>query len=147
MTFTVKIPKSLVRRIRQEAKAAFPNECYAVLLGHWTPPLVEVADIWVPPDVQSGPKHVSLRPEWIVEAKDYAREIGYELVGDMHSHTFTRQDALNGVVYDTSPSANDLKAYRWDRLQMIVLVRETRSGLRTTYDIWGPLNNVVVDEK
>lgn len=109
MALSVRIPKALEEHFKKSAKAAFPNEEYAILIGHKSgPETFEVIDLYYPADRQRfcSPHHVKVQAKWFKEARKEARSRGYRLIGDIHSHPYDNEPA------DASPSECD-----WDNAE------------------------------
>lgn len=104
----VKIKASLEDQFKREAKLVFPNECYAIMLGH-VKGGEKVVDWLLFPDVtcnHSTPDYVNIREEWWRHAFDVAKLKEMVVLGDIHSHCYENVTGTR----DCSPSEAD-----WDR--------------------------------
>lgn len=111
MALSVRIPKALEQRFKKAAKEAFPNEEYAILLGQKrSAEVFEVVDLYFPPDRDKfcTDRHVDIQPRWFKEARKLAQEAGYRLIGDLHSHPYTKMT-------DASPSECDWDASEYPK--------------------------------
>lgn len=151
---TVKFPKRLVAQFKKQAKAAFPHETWAALLGTERvngSRSMEVCSLFVPESVSKHCKTatIDMQHGWFTEAQEYAQENDIVLLGDIHSHPYT-YDILKASHYkllDRTLSEPDLDYTRWDGLSAIMVVEEYRPfKLRARYRIWGPITPVLVVE-
>ena len=135
----VEIPRRLAERFRRQAKAAFPCETYALLIGQNAGDLVVIEDLFVPDDVRDHctEARVNIREYWHGEALAYALEQGAAVVGDIHSHP-RRYDTWSGQVTERTPSEGD-HAEGWVGLCGICVVSEQEDGrLRAGVRFYGP---------
>jgi proteasome lid subunit RPN8/RPN11 len=93
-------PKRIRRELSAVAKAAYPNEIFAFLLGNITNDAYEIQKLYFPEAVESKGKVSIELPQAISEAMEEAAEDNLYLLGDIHSHP--------GFI-DASPSEHD-----WD---------------------------------
>lgn len=152
---TVEYSKPALDRFRKECRRAFPKELLGFLLGHkrsddhWV-----VEDVWVPPDATEASTHDSIDAEaygrWEVEAAEYAKEEGQEIVGDIHSHPYYYEQ--HGPSYHrigfsrdwAAPSEGDFAVGWPGRIAGIVQVQQLKSGkLWTKPKFYPPAPRVV----
>lgn len=135
----VEVPRRLVEKFKREAKAAFPREAFAFLVGHNAGDLVIVEDLFIPDDVRQycTETAVKIPSEWHGEALAFALEQEAAVVGDIHSHP-RRYNAWNGQVTERTPSEGD-HAEGWNGLCGICVVSEQKDGrLRASVRFYGP---------
>jgi proteasome lid subunit RPN8/RPN11 len=84
----IRLPPSVIARIREHAAATYPDECCGALIGSDTGDLIDVADLKPLSNVtDEGP-----RRRFRVSAEDYrlsegyASQAGADLLGFYHSH-------------------------------------------------------------
>jgi len=142
----VKCPRRLVEQFKRAAKAVFPLEKYALLIGTDVKSgprrIITVTEIHFPEGADSfcRPGVVKVQGEWIATAADHARESGTELVGDIHSHPWTYREwsAIDGVP-GRQRSESDHDSMVWDKIAGICRVYETSTGrLRASVRFWPP---------
>jgi hypothetical protein len=131
---TVRCPRRLVEQFKRAAKAVFPLEKYALLIGtderSGARRTITVTEIYCPEGADDFCKSglVRVQGEWIAAAADHARESGAELVGDIHSHPWTYREwsAIDGVP-GRQRSESDHDAATWDKIAGIC--RSTKPAL------------------
>ena len=143
-TIKLEVPEKIIRDFQAGAKAAFPREYYGVLLGVDCGTKIELVDIYVPEDLDKfcTEKYVFFQEEWFVDAAEYGKEVGGTIVGDIHSHPYTKE-YLKTVVQplDCGPSETDLCRFPgWRGLTGLVIITESKKGrLSSRVFFWGPM--------
>ncbi len=142
----VRCPRRLVEQFKRAAKAVFPLEKYALLIGtdirSGPRRIITVTGIYFPEGADNFCKAgiVKVQGEWIAAAAAHARESGAELVGDIHSHPWTYREwsAIDGVP-GRQRSESDHDSMVWDKISAICRVYETSTGrLRASVRFWPP---------
>jgi len=100
-------PKNLRQQFIKAAKAAFPREEFACLLGRRDENgIFSIEELYFPPGRENSATKDYVQPE--LDWFEWAREIGFQkgliILGDIHSHCY---DANKEGVADTSPSEQD----------------------------------------
>lgn len=131
-SITVRYQKSVLEPFRRAARAAFPNEILAFLLGHEHAGVWEVLDVWFPPVDDPGGNRWSIDGDaygrWEVEVLEHAREEGLEVIGDIHTHPYEYKDWCRQAM----PSEGDWAVGWPQRLSAICQVQQERGGRLTT---------------
>lgn len=126
----VKFPRYLKRRFLKEAKALFPNEAYALILGvRLDDGSLEIKDLFIPEDIQkySTPEFVNVPDEWFRKAHELAFYSNSIVLGDIHSHCYRKNEGIT----DATPSEGDYRR-----------VAEVRKYMMHYYSILGILRLV-----
>lgn len=130
--------------VKKRAKAAFPKETFAYVLGHDAGTLVEVVALWWPEDVDqyATTESVQVPPRWLGDAQDYAKDLEVAVIGDVHSHCWMRGE-LGRWNPGAAPSEWDMEQGQlW--LTGICNVVQGGKGRKTAeMRWWGPLVPVV----
>jgi len=103
----VEFPETLARSFKRAAKAVFPREFYAILLGDRGQSAFLVHELWIPTEQEEfcTAMSVDIPMRWWKEAQKYADNRAFEVLGDLHSHCFDLEDVRE---YDASPSEGDI---------------------------------------
>lgn len=128
MAKTVVFPARLQNAFKKAAKAAFPREEYALLLGKCDENgEFKVEDLYFPSDraENSGPYHVDVRDEWFKHAQERYFKQGLIVLGDIHSHCY---DSGKETPADMMPSEVDIHSLSY-----------LKDGLEPYYSIMGIL--------
>lgn len=122
------LPRAIDRSIRLAAKAAYPCEMYAVLLGE-IGASVHVKDVWFPEMKQhvGSTHHLFSRRSLLEEGLAIADSAGLCLVADVHSHP---------RVSTREPSEADWEGVPRGWVHGICAVWKTKAGLRTALRFW-----------
>ena len=146
----VECPRRLIEGFKREAKRVFPKETYALLIGfdEESPAgrRVSITEIYYPEDAERfcTTQRANWQDAWLVDAAEHAKDVGAELVGDIHSHPWTRAEwqAIDGIP-GRQMSEDDYDKFKWNRIAGICRVYETRTGkLRASVRFWPPLTPV-----
>lgn len=100
---------------RRGAIKAYPLECLGFLIGkiHGSG-LCVVSDIYVPPQQEATEDAVCIDPEMLASAALRAALGGKDVIGSIHTHTYSHSDA---ITFDPVPSIGDYKAMGdWERV-------------------------------
>lgn len=140
----VELPKYLADEFRVAAKAAFPREEYAIILGSATKGGVyRPSFLYFPSDRAkfSGKEWVQPQDHWWFEARKAARDQKVSILGDIHSHPFSKDvpQEVTGI-----PSAPDWdssaylikKTRRKNPIMGICCLYETGRGLDSVIRFW-----------
>lgn len=135
----VEVSRRLLDRFKRAAKAAFPCETFAYLIGQNAGSLQIVEDLYFPEGVERNctTNAVWSEEHWLAEATTYARDEDAAVIGDIHSHprTFAR---WGGQLSECTPSAGD-HAIGWHGLCGICVVSEQQDGrLKAAARFYGP---------
>lgn len=141
---------AVIDSFRRDAVAHFPKEHYGILIGHDAGDTVELVEVFVPEGVEKfcTTKGINVLHHWLAEADEHAREMGCSVVGDIHSHPYTRQELrCMPLGVDCSPSDQDLRRFPgWRGIIGLVLITESaRKRRRSTVHFWGPMIPVEVE--
>ena len=141
--YTFEISKSLVSKIKKISKDAFPRETIVYLLGEIIYDHIFVHDLWIPDNVLDYCTHysVNVKPEWQIEAIEYAKDNELEVVGSCHSHPFTKEELSVFSVTGAHQSESDIDSCGlfWQQISGICLVKQSKSGrLSSSIRFWGP---------
>ena len=97
----VNFPLSLRRRFSRRAKAAFPVETLAVMIGQRKGCQIDVLDLLFPEPASADENTVSVNHTWYdILNCGYQRE-GLQVIGDLHSHCYAHP------IIDAAPSETD----------------------------------------
>lgn len=145
----VELPKSLAEEFKAAAKAAFPREEYAILLGKATKSGVyRPSFLYFPSDRAkfSGKTWVEPQDHWWFEARKAARDQKVSILGDIHVHPYPADvpQEISGI-----PSAPDWdssaylikKTRRKQPIMGICCLYETGRGLDCTIRFWTATNH------
>lgn len=142
------------RRFRKQAIEKFPNETIAYLLGYDLGSRIEVVELWSPPaaNVQATNSELDFDAHIDWEAFEHAKESELHLVGDIHTHPWTKAQCefrrhvkISTMIH---PSATDWEfrmGLRW--LTGICLIEEREKGFYTKFRYWGPLTPIELCEQ
>lgn len=145
----ISVPRTILRRIRQEAIKVFPIEVYIALLGRAAADTYEIEDIWVPADVCSFNTNLccSTREQWGVAASEYAEEHDLKVIGLHHSHPYTETAKIprkKRLEEWSVMSVGDLQM-SWNNIQGISAVQKLMNGkFRVVTNFWGPYRQTKV---
>ncbi len=147
MKIRLTVTRRLLREFRAAAVNAFPKETCCFLIGTDTEdklgPIryVEINEIWWPDNVAAHARcdRVQFQDQWFIEAAEHAKDAGYVVVGQMHSHPWSRSD-VQGCSPDCADSEADQDLFGWNRINGIFLVRQLSdlTKFRTRFRFWGP---------
>jgi proteasome lid subunit RPN8/RPN11 len=84
----ITLPKLLHDRICRLAEEAYPSECCGLLLGKAEGTLKSIKDIWKTGNAAEAGQHnrYVIPPQELLEAENFVRTRGWEIVGVYHSH-------------------------------------------------------------
>lgn len=137
----IEIPNQVIQQFKKQAKAAFPRETFAYLIGRDAGTVVEVESLFVPDGLDSHctPASVAVQPHWLVDAKEYAADnAAASVVGTIHSHPYTFAES-GGCRLDRGLSEADHEALRGQGISGVCTVQQAKSGsLRASIRFWGP---------
>lgn len=142
----IHVPERLTNQFKKQAKASFPNETYAYLLGHHEDGKIFVDDLYSPPNIDDfcAPGIVNVQWDWITSAKRHGRRNDMIIVGDIHSHPYNKAQAKKYSA-DLSPSETDWDGLAAGQIMGICLVKQTKDGkLRAKTKFYGPMPQVKV---
>lgn len=138
----LEIPRRLVEQFKRQAKAAWPREAFAFLLGRDAGDVVEFEDLYVPDGIQATETEITHNPAHMVEAREFAHDDGLDVVGDIHSHP-RRYARWGGSLLERTPSEGDHEI-GWRGIAGVCVVAEQRDGrLRAAVKFYGPSIPVV----
>ena len=104
------IPKALERQFIKQAKAAFPKETAAFLIGTVAGDHLHCDELWVPDDTSdfSTENYILPQPHWFAGAAEVAEEMGpeYSVVSWWHSHPYIQ--TAGNCLRDRAQSEGDL---------------------------------------
>jgi proteasome lid subunit RPN8/RPN11 len=150
------LPPAILRRIKEQAKSAFPKETYGLLLGTVLGDHIHVDDLHVPDDVgaHATPWKVFPQAHWFADAIEAAEEMFPDtgVVGFYHSHPYAIGEC-GGVIDDRALSEADIDGHPHGlMISGICVVQEfMRAGgrriLRASVRFWAPLITVKVTSK
>lgn len=140
-------PPPIQRALISEAKARFPREMFAYLLGNIAGDLITIDDIWTPEDLEKYADDTSVEPppDWLLDAQEQAHDDGLMVVGWAHSHPY--RYAEGWTAKDHSQSENDLDCGILLPVSAVVLVQDVgkiKRRLRASVRFWGPLTRLEV---
>ena len=129
----VKFPKNLAASFYRQAKKVYPNEEFAILLAKKKGTLFLIEDLYYPPERLNvlSPDFVPVQHEWFREAEKIARGKNLHIVGDIHSHCYSEEDADYA---GTDPSEADweyaeyMKRSTGDKYALMGIVRVLKKG-------------------
>lgn len=136
-------PKKFINEFKKQAKKAFPKETIAYLCGIIEYDLITIEDLWIPDNVLNYCDHdtVWVKPEWAVEAIDYAKDNDLVIIGSIHSHPFTKKELsfYSGTGKHQSEADIDSCGLAWQQISGICVVKELKTGkLTSSIRFWGP---------
>jgi proteasome lid subunit RPN8/RPN11 len=123
----ISIHKILLKQLRISAEKSYPNECCGMLLG--TPPYIKEIRPVENASSDSKLRRYLIHPRDLMDAENYVRGIGMEVMGVYHSHPD----------HPSQPSAFDEENAVPQYLYLIVNVMQGRSGDVTCWRMgdWG----------
>jgi len=144
---TIQVSERLTKDFKKRAKASFPNETFAYLLGRieGEGEKIVVDGLYYPQNTEEfcGPNFVYVQDDWIKEAKKEAKNLGMIVLGDIHSHPY-KKHAKNT---DTSPSEADWESMEYGQIMAICVIKQLKNGhLRARTRFWGPMPQVKVKQ-
>jgi proteasome lid subunit RPN8/RPN11 len=148
------VPPSIVRRIKAQAKAAFPKETYGLLLGTVVGDHVHVDEPYAPDDVSQHATNWRVLPQahWFVDAREAAEELfpDTRVVGYYHSHPWAIGEHKHRVD-DRALSESDIDGHPPGLALAGVCVvedflRKGRRTMRASVRFWAPLITVVMED-
>ena len=145
MDLLIKCPRFVLHRFKRQAKAAYPYETYALLLGHKSKGIYLIEELYTPPDVADHctEDYVEMQDHWMHVAMELAREEGWVVLGDSHSHP-RQYKSWKGMLKENTPSKGDFEC-GWGGLGAICAVAEQKDGrLRASVAFYGPMPTVSV---
>ncbi|MHA2642879.1 MAG: Mov34/MPN/PAD-1 family protein [bacterium JZ-2024 1] len=119
------LPNGVKRSIYLYAKADYPREFFAFLLGSVSARRAYVNRIFVPSDLKSFSDSVIIRPEWYESAIEQLED-REDIIGDVHSHPQALCCGPSETDIDTAVRMRSVK--RNYVLSCIVCVRRLESG-------------------
>ena len=145
-TKTLKVPRSIEDAFKRQAKKLFPLECYAIALGHEKNGKRNIHFLIFPdPDgYNSTDGKVRILNEWWEHARKVARVKKMDILGDIHSHTYDREEG--GIFKDASPSQADWERLDRNYIQGICVINRVKGGrLISTLKWWDVGPNLVAE--
>lgn len=145
---TVKVTRKVLDGFKRGAREAFPREKYCYLLGHEYGDVVQISELYYPEDADkhSTETQVNVRPIWLVEAEEHAKDIGLSVVGDLHSHPYLHEECSAGTPGRHQSEADLDYAPRWQKIAGICRVTESQTGkLRASIRFWPPIIPVTME--
>jgi len=145
---TIQVPARISVEFKKAAKASFPNETFAYLLGHKADGKICIDELFFPTDVEKfcGPDYVDVQNNWTTEVKKKCKRDGLTILGDLHAHPYNNKQ-LKKYNTDTSPSEQDWNSLKEGHIMGICLITECKNGnLKTRIRFWGPFLKVCVKE-
>lgn len=141
--YVFEISKKLVSEFKAQAKSAFPKETIAYLCGTLEHNIITIEELWVPEDVLRYCTHdtVTIKPEWAIEAIEYAKDNDMVICGTIHTHPFTKEELAiySGTGKHQSEADIDSCGLAWQQISGICVVKESKSGrLSASIRFWGP---------
>lgn len=144
MTPRVELPKHLAEEFKVAAKAAFPREEYAIILGKATKGGVyRPSFLYFPPDREPycTEDKVDVQYLWWDSARKAAKDQNLSILGDLHSHPWPEGWEPNKTC---EPSAADLdrwwflhkKTRRKNPIMGICSVFPSARGLECLFRFW-----------
>jgi hypothetical protein len=135
------VPAKLEREIITRAKAMFPRESFAYILGTIAGDSVHLDELWIPDDLDQWTSEdcVLVQPSWAVDAAAEAKESGLVIVAWLHSHCYLRFEG-EGLMKDRSQSEADLDCGFQLPISAICVVQDIgkkRRRLRASVKFWG----------
>lgn len=143
-TVRIEYSSKLIRKFQAAARAAYPRETFAYLLGHALGDLYVIEDIWIPPDVGNHTTRVAvfIQDSWLTDAAEFAKEEELSVIGDIHSHPRPFK-VWRGQLSEVTPSAGDHATGWGNGICGICVVTELKSGkLRTRVKFYPPVYRV-----
>ncbi len=144
----------IVEEIKRAAREMFPRETWGYLLGRRAGNTFEVEELFVPDgdelDRAAKTTRINIGAHWELEAMEYAKENGLQIVGTVHSHPWTvRELKLYRQVIgtpDRSQSESDFETYpaRLWVYGVCRVLQEKGGRLRSSVRFWGPMIPVEV---
>jgi proteasome lid subunit RPN8/RPN11 len=142
---TVQVSEKITEEFKAKAKASFPNEAFAYLLGYTEEDKIIIDSLFYPTGMESHctPHHVHVQHGWRAEARREAKRTGTEIVGDIHSHPYYYDSKKDSRLCDTSPSETDWDGVRDGEITGICVVQQIKDKrLRARVKYWGPMAQV-----
>jgi hypothetical protein len=142
---TIQVSEKITEEFKANAKASFPNEAFAYLLGHVDDDKIVIDSLFYPTDVDKHctPYHVHVQPAWRKEAQKEAKRTDTQILGDIHSHPYVYNGDKGSRLCDTSPSETDWDGVYNGEITGICVVQQIKDKrLRARVKYWGPMAQV-----
>ncbi|WP_027339432.1 Mov34/MPN/PAD-1 family protein [Halonatronum saccharophilum] len=85
----VKLDQRLYEKMLAQAKEEFPNECCGLVAGESGEDIIEVKEVFPMTNLDASAEHFSMDPKEQFAVVKEIRCLGYDLLGNYHSHPFT----------------------------------------------------------
>ncbi|SJZ78673.1 M67 family metallopeptidase [Selenihalanaerobacter shriftii] len=85
----IELPVKLYQNLVNHAQKEFPKECCGLVVGLINDDKLEVKEIFPMTNLDDSAEHFSMDPKEQFEVVKEVRELGYEMIGNYHSHPFT----------------------------------------------------------
>lgn len=141
----VEVKRSVIEKLRSEAKRCFPFESFSALIGslNHNAYTTVISNIWIPSDLDkySTTSSVTQPDHWVTQANHFALEEDLVVLGCAHSHPITFEESIkygNCLRGFVAPSVGDWEC-EWSNLAGITAIIEDRYGkLKTLTKFFGP---------
>lgn len=101
----VRIDSKLYEKMLAQAKEEFPNECCGLIAGDNSEEVIEVREVFPMTNLDASSEHFSMDPKEQFAVVKEVRGLGYQMLGNYHSHPFTPSrpsDEDKRLAYDES---------------------------------------------
>ena len=127
-------PVKLSKKFYREARKAFPDEEYAILLGKKTREGFRIDYLYFPTERLNdrSPDFVNVDQNWFETAQEMANTLNLEVLGDIHSHCYAADE--DGFGAGTDPSEADwewaeaMKTISGGKYRLLGIVRVLKKG-------------------
>jgi proteasome lid subunit RPN8/RPN11 len=139
------ISKKLEKQCRDWCRKWFPCEAYGFVLGTLIGNVAQADQLWVPSEVDARhyfkKDRICFNDAWSLEIDEVLEEEGLMIIGDFHSHPYTKRETSASPVQ----SAHDIDNAVNYAVFGVCVVDEKLSG-RLVCDLrwWGPMVKVRV---
>jgi hypothetical protein len=131
------VPDRLVQKFKAKAKAIFPLEQYAVVLGHTVAGVIQLTE-FVYPEFKSTDSQIFLQPVVLAEIAEYAKEHDLRVYGDIHSHCYEEEYSIAGYKMDRARSEADHYYAPLFTIQGICVITKHNDKMKASVKWWGP---------
>lgn len=141
----LRIRPSLLRTFRREAIKAYRDhnkELFCFVIGTDDEKseyrMIEAKELYFPDNVleYTTIDYIEIQDGWFDEADHYAKEAGYEVIADLHSHPDRKEAHQSEMDLDYGRS--------WNKLSGICAIWKTQKKFMSRFRFWGSAPRVDV---
>lgn len=132
----LKIEKSLLEAMFQQAAEELPNECCGILAGNKDGETISVTGIYPMENLDKSPEHFSIDPKALFNLHREFKTKGLTMLGNYHSHPST----------PSRPSVEDIRlAYDPEAVYAIISLKDTEPVFKVFFVREGTYEEIPVE--